>query len=1105
MKKYLFLLMMLGFLLPVFAGIYTIGTGTSGAALAPYNGLYDYGWSKVIYTLDELNAAGLIGENQIVGIGFYVVNTPVNYEMDSQHIYVRHSDVTSYLGDNLVHPDSELFQNVFEGTITYNGSGWFYISFFEPFNWNGVQGLEFLFENRDGSYVSSQPTFAYTNTNPNYTMVYKQQDNSFPQGTSGTRSYNRPNIMIYTPLTDPPYAATLIAPADGATLVNTDSILSWDSVFGADGYKVYFGTNPSPPFVADVGIETTFNPAALENGTTYYWQIVPYNDFGNAGNCPIWSFTVVPEALVTIGDGTVSQSLPVNAYYGYTYSQSIYLQSEINIPNKRIEKIYYHWNGAGVGNNSNEWLVYMGHTDVNNFPNGTSWIPLSELTQVYAGTLEIPAVNGWIEIALDLPFIYNNEQNLVIAVDENKPGYDGSAQYFYCTDSSPYYRSLRYYTDNPNPDPASPPSGSYLTYYPNIKLQFGDLPDYPIFSYRPQSIDFGQSIHGSPSAPQNVTISNTGAGMLYLEPGNISLIGDFAAEFSFSTANLPVALAMGQSVDIPVSVVPYTVGEIGAALSIMYDGEEYLVELSAEGLPPGLAIIGNGDANQSLPINPYYGYNYSQSIYLQSEINIPDKRIEKLYYYWNGAGVGTNSNEWLVYMGHTERNAFSSSSDWVPLIELTPVFNGTLDILAEAGWIEITLDVPFAYNNMQNLVIAVDENKPGYDGSGRYFYCTPSPQNRSLRYYNDNTNPDPASVPAGTLVGAYPNIMLLLGDVPDTPVLSYQPNSIDFGRVFQGILSEAQSLVISNVGGGYLNLSSENISIIGENAADFIFATNNLPITLGSGESVVITVNVMPTTEDSLSATLRISYADEYYDVELSAIAFPAGANVIGNGEITTRYPMGAYFGYERSAALYKANELGAGNKRINTLGWYATLPMNIAVPTKIYLKTCAENYMNVTHLWSEFIEGATLVFDQDVLSITANDWNTFTLENTFDLYDGENFLVLVERNYGGSGSSYGSTFPGIYGTTMPSMHQVIQTDNSPPTGYSSTMTERPNLLFIAESFESTDAPSPAYLVAPANGATKVDAIPTLSWTPGSGTPTGYKLYLGTSNPPEYL
>ena len=51
---------------------------------------------------------------------------------------------------------------------------------------------------------------------------------------------------------------------------------------------------------------------------------------------------------------------------------------------------------------------------------------LNELTEVFAGDVSIyvPSPNNWMEIPLTTSFNYNNIDNLIIAVDENSPGYD---------------------------------------------------------------------------------------------------------------------------------------------------------------------------------------------------------------------------------------------------------------------------------------------------------------------------------------------------------------------------------------------------------------------------------------------------------------------------------------------------------------------------------------------------------------------------------------------------------------------------------------------------------------------------------------------------------
>lgn len=298
-----------------------------------------------------------------------------------------------------------------------------------------------------------------------------------------------------------------------------------------------------------------------------------------------------------------------------------------------------------------------------------------------------------------------------------------------------------------------------------------EVPPVPVFSYTPTSINFGSVLQNVAATAQNITITNTGGGTLNIGAADISITGPQSAMFSYVATNLPAALGAGQSVLIPVTVTVTQEGPVSATLTISNSQTRtnYDVDLSATGLPAGIVVIGDGTANNNLPINPFYGYTYSQSIFLQSEINVPDQRIESVYYYWNGVAEAVDSNDWTIYMGHTAATEFASTTDWMPLANLSQVFSGTIALPATAGWIEIPLTAPFIYNNTDNLVIAVDENAASYDGSSQFFYSTAAATNRSLRYYSDSTNPDPAAPVAGTLVLAYPNVMLELGDIPAGP------------------------------------------------------------------------------------------------------------------------------------------------------------------------------------------------------------------------------------------------------------------------------------------------------------------------------------------------
>ncbi|MDZ4121942.1 MAG: choice-of-anchor J domain-containing protein, partial [Candidatus Cloacimonadaceae bacterium] len=101
----------------------------------------------------------------------------------------------------------------------------------------------------------------------------------------------------------PPNIAQNPVPVHNAVNVNILGNLSWANGGGAPtGYKVYFGTNNPPTNIANglVQTGTTYaSPNLLAYGTTYYWKIVPFNDYGDALDCPVWQFSTVADPTIT--------------------------------------------------------------------------------------------------------------------------------------------------------------------------------------------------------------------------------------------------------------------------------------------------------------------------------------------------------------------------------------------------------------------------------------------------------------------------------------------------------------------------------------------------------------------------------------------------------------------------------------------------------------------------------------------------------------------------------------------------------------------------------------------------------------------------------------
>ncbi len=306
----------------------------------------------------------------------------------------------------------------------------------------------------------------------------------------------------------PPLGAYYAPPTNLAAVPGNAVVsLSWQAPGGgtATGYKIYRDSS----LLAST-TQLAYSDAGVVNETTYSYYVTAL--YGTEESGPSNTVQATPSAnpTIQIGAGTATgQNLPVEPWYGYTYSQSIYLQPEVNIPGA-ITKLQWQYNGNSAWTDA--IAVYMGHTSLASFASTSSWIPLSGLTQVYSGNLAVPAAPGWVELTLDPPFVYNNADNLVIAVDENTSGYHLSGDEFYCT-AVAGTRSIVFYDDYTNPDPASPPtSGTFLytkSYAPNLKLTLQPGASGAYISVNPAALDYGDVVVGQTEVRQ-FSVKNTG-------------------------------------------------------------------------------------------------------------------------------------------------------------------------------------------------------------------------------------------------------------------------------------------------------------------------------------------------------------------------------------------------------------------------------------------------------------------------------------------------------------------------------------------------------------------------------------------------------------------
>ena len=177
------------------------------------------------------------------------------------------------------------------------------------------------------------------------------------------------------------------------------------------------------------------------------------------------------EVVTVVSGGTTGNISPTFVYYGYTYSESIYLASEIGSSGD-IDQIQLEWNGnESITRNV---VIALGHTSLTSF---SSWAQLgtngSGYTEVFNGSITFPATAGYVTIDLDTSFSYDGSSSLLLSFDDNTGSWGDSGSRFYHSDTS--LRTLVRYSDSVNfPGAGTLASGGSSAAYnsaPNFKIQ----------------------------------------------------------------------------------------------------------------------------------------------------------------------------------------------------------------------------------------------------------------------------------------------------------------------------------------------------------------------------------------------------------------------------------------------------------------------------------------------------------------------------------------------------------------------------------------------------------------------------------------------------------
>ena len=118
-----------------------------------------------------------------------------------------------------------------------------------------------------------------------------------------------------------------------------------------------------------------------------------------------------------------------------------------------------------------------------------------------------------------------------------------------------------------------------------------------------------------------------------------------------------------------------------------------------------------GDGTSALAERPVYiGYEYSMSqlLYTAEEMNNTAGTISSISFKRNDAFQHAPSRTWKIYMINTDKDAFSSATDWVTFQESDLVFQGDVTIPQAQDWFTLDLTADFEYTGSNLLVLCYD-------------------------------------------------------------------------------------------------------------------------------------------------------------------------------------------------------------------------------------------------------------------------------------------------------------------------------------------------------------------------------------------------------------
>ncbi len=215
--------------------------------------------------------------------------------------------------------------------------------------------------------------------------------------------------------------------------------------------------------------------------------------------------------------------------------------------------------------------------------------------------------------------------------------------------------------------------------------------------------------------------------------------------------------------DLGMGRYPYFLKSVDANGLLSTPSETVTVDI----VPDSYVIIGDGGPanNDLLPSYSYYNYSLTQQIYTADEIGTAGLITEIAFFNSGGKKV----RNYDFYLKSTTKNAFSDAADWEIVSDVDKVFSGRVT-MTDDDWTVLTLDTPFEYDGISNLVLVSDDNSGSWSNAPHMSCRVFNASNQAIRVFSDDIdyNPDHPTSYYGAILSVKNQIVLKVENTAPT-------------------------------------------------------------------------------------------------------------------------------------------------------------------------------------------------------------------------------------------------------------------------------------------------------------------------------------------------